>query len=163
MFGWFAKKAQSTVAEAATNDLSKQLYMLRNSNADDVGLTLASATFWRLFWIQEGMIPKGAMSIYEIAEPGECARFRSNLIRQIEEDKKTSPAGVIGLMVWLNTSWSLSIHELRPLGRELWKELARGIPYAPTYVPNFLSAANVVIDTDFTDAVRFIPPGLEPE
>jgi hypothetical protein len=50
MLGWFNKHAQSVVLKAATKDIEKQLQMLMRSSDDDVGLVLASATFWRLYW-----------------------------------------------------------------------------------------------------------------
>lgn len=162
MLGWFNKHARSAVLTAATQDIERQLQMLMRSSDDDVGLVLASATFWRLYWEKSGMLPKGAISLREIPDERACAGFRKDLTRQINEDKKSSPAGAIGLTVWLNTSWALSIPELRGLGRQMWKELNRGVPFAPAYIPQFFVAARIPVPTDVTESVRFIPPGLEP-
>lgn len=163
MLEWFNKHAQSAVLKAATQDIERQLQMLMRSSNDDVGLVLASATFWRLFWEQAGMLPKGAISLREVPDELACASFRQELRRQISEDKRSSPAGAIGMTVWLNTSWALSIPELRPTGRQMWKELSRGVPYASAYVPQFFEAARIPVPADVTEPVRFIPPGLEPQ
>lgn len=163
MLGWFNRHAQSVVLKAATQEIEKQLLRLRRSSDDDVGLVLASATFWRLFWEKSGMLPKGAISLREVPDELACASFRRELTRQINEDKKSSPAGAIGLTVWLSTSWSLSLPELRLSGRQMWKELQRGVPYAPAYVPKFFVAAHIPVPHDVTDSVSFIPPGLEPQ
>jgi hypothetical protein len=160
MFGWLKQKTKDVVISEAIQDMDRQLSMLKRASDDDLGLVLASATFWRLWWTANGMLPSGAISNEEVPNELAGAQFRSSLRRQIQEEKKSSPAGTIGLTVWLNTSRSLSMPELLSSGRQMWKELSRGRPFAPGYLPQFFEAACVKTPADADHEVYFFPPGL---
>ena len=161
MLGWLRNKAHTVVVSEVTEYIERHTYALRRSSDDDVGLVLASATFWRLYWTNAGLLPSGAISLDGLSDEIQCAKFRSDLSRQIKEEQKSSPAGTIGLVVWLNTSRSLNMPELRTLGREMWVELRRGVPFAPPYLPRFFAAAGVPLPANAHEALGFVPRGLE--
>lgn len=161
MFSWLKQKTTEVVTSEPIQDMERQLTMLKRASDDDVGLVLASATFWRLWWSEHGLLPGGAIRNDEIRDELACAQFRSDLRRQIREDKKSSPAGAIGMLVWLNTSRSLSMPELLSSGRQMWKELRRGVPSAPEYLPQFFAAAGAPVPFNASDELRFVPPGLD--
>lgn len=75
----------------------------------------------------------------------------------------------VWLMVWLGSVRSLYMPELRPVGKAMWAELSRGIPYLDEAWEHFSAMFG-----DFPESLEdeamdllenwgsFVPVGLEP-
>lgn len=162
MFDWLKRKVEFVAIKSATEDIERQLNMLQGSDDSSVGLVLASATFWRLFWTNCGMVPSGAFSLEEPRDEAACSKFQWEVNRLIKDSQKEGNyASAAGLMIQLHTLRAISMPELRIWGRQMWKELSRGMPYVPEYLPKFFDAAGVPMPVGASEEIYFIPPGLE--
>ncbi len=64
------------------------------------------------------------------------------------------------MIIWVHTLRAMTSHELRPHGRALWRELARGFPHVDYGAATFYSMTGQRLDT--TGKGQF-PDGLTPE
>ncbi|MBL4927934.1 hypothetical protein [Fuscibacter oryzae] len=162
MLGWIKRKVEISSAKAATEDIERQIAMLKGADDDDLGLLIASATFYRFFLNQHGVVPSGAFDLGEVRDAEGCDFFPMELNRLIREaQKEGNPVGAAGLMILLHSARAINMPELRFLGRSMWKELQRGMPFAPNYLPSLFQAAGIPYNGD-SGSVYFIPGGLEP-
>jgi len=101
------------------------LLQVRNMADADVGMLLAMAINQRNTLEELGYNVSDPI-IYYHQNPNICL-FLNGIIRDFQ--KKREPQDAAATMVWLFTMRAAASLELRQLGKELWKELERGIPY----------------------------------
>lgn len=162
MLGWMKRKVEMASVKSATKDIERQITMLKGADDDDLGLLIASATFYRFFLEQNGVVPAGAFNLGEVRDAVGCDFFPMELSRLTREaQKEGNPVGAAGLMILLHSARAINMPELRFLGRTMWKELQRGMPHAPPYLPSLFQAAGMPYNGD-SGSVYFVPGGLEP-
>ena len=76
-------------------------------------------------------------------------------VQDLQAKKEFTSAAAI--IIWLHSLRTMSDLKLRPLGRELWRELARGFPYVldTSHEPAFLS-----VSLEDLEGYDCIPDGL---
>ena len=127
MLRWIRRRVELAAVRAATEDIERQISMLKGADSEEVGLVLASATFSRIFLEKHGVAPSGAFDLSVLRDQGKCFLFQRTLNRIIKEKQKLGAYGdAAGVIILLHTVRALNMPEIRHLGRTMWGELARG-------------------------------------
>lgn len=90
-------------------------------------------------------------------DPTIVLRLRG-MIREYQRTKQLIDAS--GTMVWLHTMRVGGQHELRPLAREMWRQLERGFPYVDTAAFDIL---RLTLKLPKTKGYDQFPAGLTPD
>lgn len=149
---WFMRSALKTQSA----ELKAFIDGLSTMDGQEVGFVLAIATHQRNMLATAGMSLMDPLVEYP-RDPTIVMRLRG-IIRQYQ--KSNQPTDASGTMVWLHTMRVGGQHELRPLAREMWRQLERGMPHViPASVQIFTLTRNVP-DTVGHDE---FPAGLTPD
>jgi hypothetical protein len=136
-------------------EMSEFVSRLESMGGPEIGLGFAMATHWRnsLSLKRELMDP-----IYYVSVNPMVGHEFGKMVRKLQQRGRNFEA--IGLMVWLHTLRAASSQELRGPGRRMWKELARGVPFAHESAASYLFMTGTVLETDYS---ALYPEGFIPE
>lgn len=149
---WFAKWAVG----AQKKELQSFVSALSAMDGQEVGFVLAIATHQRNQMETSGFRLMDPIIDYPM-DPS--VTFR--LLRIIKEYQRAGqPSDAAGTMVWLHTMRVGAQHELRPLAREMWRQLERGMPHVMRAAAEIYALTHNFPDTTGSD--RF-PSGLTPD
>lgn len=111
----------------------------------------------------DGVIPPGFFDIDAIGRHDPDKTFQWKLYKAVFEFRKAGRwMDVSGTMVWLYTVQCLHEPELRPLGRALWREIARGFPHMDTALKVLALRTGKPVEERIEAICTEIPHGLEP-
>ena len=163
MFGWVKKKVLQAGTDAAKNEIVRFIAGLKGASDQELGMMIAIATIIRVNFTKMGRIPPEALD-FGIRRDNNtdykcevCAVYLVNAIKQFQSIGQQSDAA--GTMIWLHSVRSLNDPEIRLLGREMWKELDRGFPYAFEALEYVREMTGKPLP-DIEDELRFTPRGL---
>ena len=126
------------------------------ANSDEIGMTLALSTALRNMYEERELDLlhpySNSMTIEDLA---------IFLAREETVFQKNGQAHfAAGIRIWRFTARAFIVPELRSAGREMWKNLSRGIGFAEAGIQDYNRMTG-----DFLTIRGFeeVPPGLEPE
>lgn len=157
MLTWLERKFFSWSVDKQKKELETWLGMLRAMNSDEIGAVVAIATH-----IRHGL---EKTYLVNLLDPVVTASLSPNLVFTLhkwikEYQSRGDRSSAAGVMVWLHTIRCGTSLELRQHGRELWRELQRGFPFAVASAQGIYSISGVMLNTQGSGSV---PTGLEPE
>jgi len=124
--GLFTKWKLARYLRIQEGEISSFTAQLRQMDADEIGMVVALATDTRNRLEDVGFLlgdPIGAFTV----DP-ETPSVLNEMIRTLQAEGRLQEAAAV--MVWLHTSRVGTRLELRPLAREMWRQLERGFPHA---------------------------------
>lgn len=121
ILNWFVRRTVATQKK----EMQAFINGLSSMDGQEIGFILAIATHQRNMLEETGIRLMDPLVDY-LRDPTIVMRLRG-IIREFQRNKQ--PTDVAGAMVWLHTMRVGGQHELRPLAREMWRQLERGMPY----------------------------------
>ena len=159
---WFRRKIWRASVKSAREDLESFVLSLRGASDQELGMVVAMATTIRLQLSQSGSLPEYALALPTPDDDASMIQFHlGRLVRQLQKMDKTAEA--VGAMVWLHSMRALAFPEIRSLGRQMWKELQRGIPHAPDALDGLGTVIGKTLPEGARSSCDFIPIDLAPE
>jgi hypothetical protein len=151
MFGWFKKKPVT----GDGGQLAAWLKMLQTLDGSELGLPVAFAAHFR---------NKYSLTGRNFNKPAEIAHFDPDfVVRMIDEVHRLQASGLQymapGIMIWVHSFRAAHDLELRPLGRQMWGELARGFPFVEQAAIEVAPLTGFELDIA---GYREFPEGLSP-
>ncbi|QHA83566.1 hypothetical protein E3Z27_18725 [Pseudomonas mediterranea] len=129
---------------------------LRQMDADEIGMVVALATDARNRLEEAGFILSDPIGAYTLKPETPAALH--GMILSLQAEGKLQEAAA--LMVWLHTARVGARIELRPLAREMWRQLERGFPHAQEASRSLMRTLFRSIRLDGYDQ---FPKGLSPD
>ncbi|MBZ9859729.1 hypothetical protein [Mesorhizobium sp. CA12] len=154
--GWLSGKVQKWATNTQARELQEFVSRLRAIDSEELGMILATATHHRHHAAERFK--------WDLMEPGLAEMANPTLTLQIGQIIKTlqkdgRPELAAGYFVWLHTVRAANNPDLRQLGRDMWRELERGMPEVQSAAWGWAGLTGVVLD--IRDFERF-PAGLTP-
>ena len=153
MFGWLKRKAELKIISTMEEDINRLILGLKGGSPSEVGMVVVFTNHWRNVLEKQFNWNLDHPDLVALAEIG--VAFRIN--RMARTVQKEEPATAAGLMVWLHTIRASETPEIRVLGREMWAQLARGIPYAEEAADGIFHVFGIRLNTT---GVQRIPTNL---
>lgn len=145
-------------ADAARRDLERYLKVMEGASDPEVAELVIAGQSVRLSAQADGL-PPAVFLAPMLLEPGHALTVIEGLTAaRSAADRSRDDARVAGITVWLHSLRCAVFPENRSLGRQLWGQLARGIPEA-RHLAERLRPLGIM---DPFDEVSIIPSGLEP-
>jgi len=153
--GILNRSIEKWAVKIQAEEMSEFVSRLESMDGPEIGLGFAMATHWRntLSLTKELMDP----IYYVSANPMVGLEF-DQMVKKLQCRGRNAEA--FGLMVWLHTLRAAMNHELRGMGRMMWRELERGFQYAHESAASYRRMTGVVLETDFS---VLYPEGFTPE
>ncbi|MHA6574534.1 hypothetical protein [Pseudomonas yamanorum] len=129
---------------------------LSSMDGQELGFILAIATHQRNVLEEAGLHLMDPLVDYP-RDPTSVIRLRG-IIREYQRAKQ--PTDAAGTMVWLHTMRVGGQHELRPLAREMWRQLERGMPHVLHATAQIYSLTK---NFPNTSGYESFPAGLTPD
>ena len=159
---WFKRRLRRAAVKAASEDLESFILCLKGLSDEELGMVVAGATVIRLQLGRSGSLPEYALALPSPDDDTAYIQLHlSRLVRELQKTNKTAEAA--GVMVWRHSMRSLAYPEVRLLGRQLWKELQRGIPRAPEALEGLEAVTGWAVPDRAHSSYDFIPQDLAPE
>lgn len=154
--GWLQNKIGAWATNTQKRELEEFVSRLRAMDSSEIGMIVACATHHRHFLAETRNWDLLEPVLTEMQEPTLAIQL-GQYLRALQ--KAGRPELAAGYMVWLHTVRAASSLDLRDLGRQMWKELARGFLVAEDQG----DAAGFILGISFDahDCERF-PSGLTP-
>ena len=159
---WFKRKIQRAAVKEAREDLESFIFSLKGVSDEELGMVVAGATVIRLQLGRTGSLPEYALALPSPDDDTATIQYHlGRLVRELQKTNETAKAA--GVMVWLHSMRALTYPEVRILGRQMWKELQRGIPYAPEALEDFAAVTDWAVPKEAHSSYDFIPQDLAPK
>jgi hypothetical protein len=124
--GWVRKKTDRWVSNRATDELNQFLIRLKGMSDEELGLVAAQAAHTSAAMSEAGIDLQDPHATL-LTHP----RILSDLTTAvIELQKRGRQVQAPGLLVWVHTLRAVARLELRYLAKEMWRQIARGFPWA---------------------------------
>ena len=153
--GWILNKFAAWGVRQQEKELRKFIAILSSMDGSELGLVVAMSTDARNLYASAG---KNFLEPLLLGTQDPMFTFK--LVGDIKKlQKQNNPSGAASLMIWAHTMRASTSLELRPLGRQMWKELQRGFPHAEmaSYEHRLLTGMALNID-----GYNQFPSGLTP-
>lgn len=159
---WFRNRMKAGVVKEGRVAMTRLINHMEGIEDDrDIGPLVAVATVIRINLENMDYLPRGLFDIERIAEldpKGKAQLKLSALMAQFQRRKQESDA--VGASILLHTLRALEYPELRVLGRDMWRELARGFDHVEDVFKLVEDAKKQPLDPRVRAEVRVIPNGL---
>ena len=156
--GFFERRFLNWGTRLYERDLRDFLGRLRSMDASEIGFAVAYATHIR---------KKLEAAGHDVLDPINYGALHPEIYTELSStirafQKRGQLQDAAALMVWAHTlrAGSIAGPPIRELGREMWKELARGFPYVEVAATNYQAISGVILDIDGADQ---FPIGLTPD
>ena len=149
MFGWLKRTAGNAIANSGTTDIDRFVLGLKGSTSTDIARIVALTAHWRNHLEEKFGWDLDHPNLVAMEDSGATRKLHT-LLRQVQ---KQSPAMTEGLVVWVHTLQASRTPEIRMTGREMWRELARGVPFAAAAAEELNQIASAKLDTKGIDRV----------
>ena len=123
--GWLARKIDAWASNKQRQEMTHFVSLLKSMDGSEIGVVVAVATHVRHQLEAQGHNPTDPIA-YTAINP-EFALLLSRTAISLQKQQRLQDAAAF--MVWLHTARAAIRLELRSLGRDLWRELARGFPH----------------------------------
>jgi hypothetical protein len=154
IMGWLAQKVMKWSIQKQENELKEFLQKVSAADSSELGLPVLMATVYRhIFRRQTGLDLLRPAEVL-VADHLICWRLSREVERLQSKKEFISATPVI---IWVHSLRAMGELQLRPLGRELWRELKRGFPYVldASHEPAFSS-----LTSDDLEGYECVPDGL---
>ncbi|MGJ3230264.1 MAG: hypothetical protein ACFE0P_00530 [Oceanicaulis sp.] len=128
---------------------------LRGSDDEELGALVAQAADYRHHFLEQGV--DVLRPAYEIERDPLLIMKLSRQVEQLQRMGKQAAAP--GLMIWVHSFRAMQTPEIRFLGREMWRHLARGHPFTERAAYDLADMTGIELRIDDFDQ---FPVGLEP-
>lgn len=160
--GWLRERMRERAFHASEAELKAFVEKLGRLGDRDVAVILAVATAVRVNMEENGLLPAGIFDADTLPEAEALARYQISINKVVGQfERLGKPLDAAGARVWSYSLRALNVGGLRPRGRALWAELARGFPH----VEAALGEGEVERGDAFPERVwaecRRVPLGLE--
>ncbi|MBC8158910.1 MAG: hypothetical protein H8E94_06215 [Alphaproteobacteria bacterium] len=164
MKDWLMGLMQGPAQKSAAKEVTRFLEGLSKTPDRDMGVIVGIAAVIRINMEIYGIIPERIFQTDTLPSANEMGVLQMRINKNARAlQKMGNVADATGAMIWSYSLRCLNLPELRPLGQDMWAELARGFPHAE----EALDEGQERIGKPFEDRVweewSMIPLGLEPE
>jgi hypothetical protein len=158
---WLKLKSGAPGVDSARTALERFVASLCVQSDSEIATLVAVAAIIRMRLREAGQLPDDALRIASINEYEQAMvqRHISDMVRSSLSQNEYIEAA--GAMVWLHTMRSLSLRELRDLGRKMWQELQRGFLLTPQALAKIEAVTHRAPPAGTLSACVFIPKALE--
>ena len=130
----------------------------------DLGVIVAVATVIRINFETHGVVAAGLFQDEALPSVEALGIYQMKINRIVRQfNKMRRPSDAAGAMVWSYSLRCLNVPELRPLGREMWAQLSRGLPHVEEALKDGEEQKGEPLFRQVWDEWSMIPVGLEPE
>jgi hypothetical protein len=152
--GWLANKVLKWTVQKQGAELREFVQKVSAADSSELGLPMLMATVYRhIVRRQYG---------FDLLRPAEVLAADHlicwRLAREVQGlQSKKDFLSATPVIIWLHSLRAMSDLQLRPLGRELWRELRRGFPHVldASHQPAFFS-----VTLDDLEGYNCVPDGL---
>lgn len=123
---WLGDRVLAWSARVQIRDLERFNGMLAAMDGSEIGAALAVAADLRNRFLLIEQVDLHYPSVCLIENP-KLAVYLNKMVREFKAANSGAYAGAA--MIWLHTIRSMTDLRIRPSGRRMWAELARGIPH----------------------------------
>jgi hypothetical protein len=157
MFGGLRAKAHASLVRIQGREMIDCIGRLQSQDSDEVAAILAVAMHYR-----NSMLSELKMDLmYPLVAIQQDHRLADRLNRDLQEVQREKLFSLgSAIIVWLCTIRAAQEPALRSLGRDLWRQLARGFPHVHEAAASLGQISGVTINT--SHAGRF-PDGFAPD
>ena len=124
--GWLSNKIRKRLVATQLREMNEFVSNLRAMDSEEIGHIVVLATQMRHLLEGQGHNVMDPI-VYTTQNIG-FPQFLSSATNIAQKQKRAQDAAA--LLVWTHTARAGMILELRGMGRELWRQLERGFPYA---------------------------------
>lgn len=154
---WLAARVLKWSVGKQEQEVRDFVHKLSVVDSSELGLPVALATAYRHLVRRNVGIDLLFPATALISEPTICTRLN----REIQElQRQRQFAGLAAGMIWLHSLRAMQSLELRPHGRELWRQLSRGFPHVLNSADDHALLTGVLLEIEDYDQ---IPDGLGPQ
>ena len=162
--GWLGGMMQERAARAGGREVERFVRGLEGTGDNDLGVLVAVATAVRINLEIQGILPDGLFADHTLPPPEKLGQYQWRINRVGRQFARMGlETDAVGVNIWSFSLRCLNVPGLRPLGRAMWVELARGFPH----VESALEAGEAEKGEPFPPRVwkewSLVPIGLEPE
>ncbi len=154
MFRWIKSKVHAGFVGVQEHEMSDWIKKLHSLDGEEIATILAMAMHYRNALFDAENLDLMYPFVVSQRDPMLAVKLNNELKRAQEEKIFNLASGII---VWLFTVRAALEPALRSLGRDLWRQLARGFPHIENTAISFSELTNVTLD--IREAGRF-PDGL---
>jgi len=153
LVGWLDRKIGKWASGKQKKELGEFLNRLRAMDGEELGLVVACATDRRHLLEAQGHMVSDPI-VYVAENPQFLAQLSQVTVEYQRQGRLVLAAA---MMVWVHTLRAGLQGELRPYGRDMWRELQRGFPYVEEAAVHAAVDLKLILDTTGFDDV---PKGL---
>ncbi|ANC03987.1 hypothetical protein AB688_18470 [Pseudomonas putida] len=154
--GIFTRMFHAWALKTQRKEMSAFVDQLAGMDGKEIGFLVAVATHQRNVLEEDGFRLMDPLVDYPM-NPTVALRL-GGIIREYQKAKQPSDAA--GTMIWLHTMRVGGRHELRPLAREMWRQLSRGFPYVEE---SAFEIMRLTLKLPKTSGYDRFPAGLTPD
>jgi hypothetical protein len=159
---WLRQRFEHDASRSGRVALERFVASLRAQPENEIALVVVVAAAIRVRLRDAGHLPDDvlqASSSHEYEQATVQQRV-ARLVRKYQTNSEHIDAA--GAMVWVHTLRSLTIPELRDLGRQMWQQLERGFPHTADALARIEAVTRRVSPPGTLPACCFIPRDLDP-
>lgn len=159
---WLKRRFELAALQTGREGLQQFVATLRGQSQSEIATLVAVAAIFRMRLRESGHLPDDVLRVTAIDEYERVMVQQriSRLVRSCQWRNEYIDAA--GAMIWLHTLRSLSIPELRSLGRQMWQQLERGFQDAPEALARIEAVTHHAPPPGTLPACAFVPEDLDP-
>lgn len=159
---WLKRKIQLKAVKSAEEDIRRVLSTVKGLTDEEMGAVVATSTKLRLALVDHSLNLK---ELFEIPAPHTSGFFQAAMGMFGDRIRKQQSTGTLysaaAMMIWHQSMRALVYPEITYLGKEMWREVRRGFPYAAELWSEVSLFENQITDLDLpADEIDYIPSGL---
>lgn len=161
---WLLERMRGRALAAGTREVEEFVDGLAAIADADMGVMLAVAAVVRVNLEDHGVLPEGLFTKDPLPDAEALGAYQLALNRLARQFRRMGkPTDSAAAMVWSYSLRCLNVAELRPLGRRLWGEMARGLPHVRAALADGERQRGAPFPARVWRAWRRAPAGLEPD
>lgn len=161
--GWLLERMRGRALAAGAREVAQFVEGLAAIGDADMGVLLAVAAVIRVNMETHGVLPEGVFTEGPLPDAEALGTYQLSINRLARQFRRMGNAtDSAAAMVWSYSLRCLNVPELRPLGRRLWGELARGVPHAKAALAQGEREKGEALPPRVWREWRLVPVGLEP-
>lgn len=161
---WLMGALQGPAQKSAAKEVQRFIDGLRNTADRDMGVIVGIAAVIRINMETHGLLPERIFQSDTLPSSHELGVMQMQINKTAGQFMKMRQAAdATGAMIWSYSLRCLNLPELRPLGREMWRELKRGFSHAEEALDEGQERIGKPFEPRVWEEWAMIPLGLEPE
>ncbi|TIQ46746.1 hypothetical protein [Mesorhizobium sp.] len=155
--GWLSGKVQKWATNTQARELQEFVARLAAMDGEEVGMVLATATHHRHHAADRFGWDLMEPTLAEMRNPMLAVQI-GQIIKTLQKEGR--PELAAGYFVWLHTVRAANNPDLRQLGRDMWRELGRAMPFVESAALGWSGLTGAVLNIREFERC---PAGLSPE